>query len=429
MQSFASPVCVLKVSSLIFIFFLNGLILGAQPPSRAELQSRKNQLLKEIEAANKELKATGKSLESITFALKQLDRKIALREALIVNYQKEIALLSRKIDSCLIITGQLESRLEKIKADYARMVATEYKLLSHSDERLYLLAARDLNDAYLRRSYFRSMRNYRRWMATEITQRQAELAEALDVLRRSRQEAAEALKAQEMQKAFLAAEMAEKQKLAAQLKAREKEIRQTIARKEKERKELEARIKKLIEEEIAAERRRAEARAAKERARRNETGSPVASAARKPPELRATPEAAELSGAFENNRGRLPWPVERGALGSGFGIQAHAYLKNVSVRNDGIDILAPGGAPVRAVFRGTVSGVFPVHGFGNVVIIRHGEYLTVYANLDKVSVGKGTAVSARQTIGYLPIGEGHVTMNFQIRRGTEPLNPLHWLQQ
>lgn len=411
------------------ILAFTGLLLQAQAPSRTELQNRKNQLLKEIEAANKELKATGKSLESIGFALKQLDKKIALREALIANYQKEIALLNRKIDSCLVITGHLEKRLDKIKQDYARMVVTEYKLLSHSDERLYLLAARDLNDAYLRRSYFRSMRNYRRWMATEITQRQAELAEALDVLRLSRQDAAEALKAQEMQKSFLAAEMAEKQKLAAQLKAREKEIRQMIARKEKERKELEARIKKLIEEEIAAERRRAEARAAKERARRNETAATSAVSPRKTPELRATPEAAELSGAFESNRGRLPWPVERGALGSGFGVQAHAYLKNVSVRNDGIDILAPGGAPVRAVFKGTVTGVFPVQGFSNVVIIRHGEYLTVYANLDKVTVSKGTAVSARQTLGYLPSGEGHVSMNFQIRRGTEPLNPLSWLQQ
>lgn len=407
---------------------MSGLFVQAQAPSRAELQNRKKQLLKEIEAANKELKATGKSLESIGFALKQLDKKIALREALIANYQKEIALLNRKIDSCLVITGLLESRLEKIKADYARMVVTEYKLLSHSDERLYLLAARDLNDAYLRRSYFRSMRNYRRWMATEITQRQAELAEALDVLRRSRQEAAEALKAQEAQKAFLAAEIAEKQKLAAHLKAREKEIRQTIARKEKERKELEARIKKLIEEEIAAERRRAVARAAKERTRRNEIAGSSAAPPRKTPELRATPEAAELSGAFESNRGRLPWPVERGALGSGFGVQAHAYLKNVSIRNDGIEILAPAGAAVRSVFKGTVTGVFPVQGFGNVVIIRHGEYLSVYANLDKVTVSKGTAVSARQTLGYLPSGEGHVSMNFQIRRGTEPLNPLSWLQ-
>ncbi|MCS6978622.1 MAG: peptidoglycan DD-metalloendopeptidase family protein [Flavobacteriales bacterium] len=401
-----------------------------QTGSRAELQRRQNQLLKELETANKELKATGKSLEAVSQTMRQLDKKIGLREALIANYQKELGLLHRKIDSCALVAGHLENRLESIKKDYARMVVTEYKMLSPHDESLYLLAARDVNDAYLRRSYFKAMRNYRRYLAAEVTQKQAELADVLDVLRRARQEATDALRQQEMQKAYLAAEMAEKQKLAAQLKSREKEIRQLIAKKEKERRELEARIKKLIEEEIAAEKRRAEARAAKEKARRpaSEAPSPP-KGERRPAELRATPESAELSDAFENNRGRLPWPVERGAVASGFGVQAHAFLRNVQVRNDGIDIAAPAGATVRSVFKGTVTGVFPVQGFGNVVILRHGEYLTVYANLDKVHVARGAQVSARQALGSLPTGDSQTTMNFQIRQGAQALNPLSWLQQ
>ncbi|MCS6982069.1 MAG: peptidoglycan DD-metalloendopeptidase family protein [Flavobacteriales bacterium] len=412
---------------LILSFFYYHYSVWGQ--NRLQLQEQRNRLLKDIELANQQLRSTSKTLEGINRSLQHLEKKIALREALILTYQNELALLNKRIDSGMVVAGALEKKLNRIKEDYAQLVRTEYKLLNGAAENLYLLAARDFNDAYLRRSYFRSMRNYRRWLAQEIAKEQAVLADVLDALRKIRQEKALALQQEQVQRNLLAAEQAEKEKLKAQLRSRERELRQLIARKEKERRQLEVKIKKLIEEELAAERRKAEARARKEKNR--SAGPPDV---RKPSEttrplgLRATPDAMELSGAFENNKGRLPWPVEKAALAAGFGVQAHAFLRNVTIKNDGVDIAAPPGAPVRAVFRGQVSGVFPVQGFDNVVILRHGEYLTVYANLHQVTVTKGMQVEARQILGRLPsIGQDIVTMNFQVRKGAMPLNPLQWL--
>jgi len=269
-------------------------------------------------------------------------------------------------------------------------------------------------------------------LASEIIEKQAELSEILDELRKARQESQEALKQQELQKSFLNSELKEKENLLRELKSKEKELKQILARKEQERKQIETRIRKIIEEEIAMEKRRAEAKVkektyAKKINESRESEKISSSSPRS--ELRLTPEAAELSDAFENNKGRLPWPVERGAIISGFGVQSHAYLKNVTIKNDGIDISTTAGAQIRAIFKGIVSGIFSVQGFGNVVIIRHGEYLTVYANLSQVTIQKNNQVSARQVIGTLPTGKEQATLNFQIRKGTTPLNPISWLAQ
>ena len=397
-----------------------------------QLEKKKNELLIEIEKTNKDLKNTGKTLDATMRFLQQLEKKIKLRENLISNYQSEILLINKKIDSCVRITGNLEYQLERIKNDYMNAVLLEYKLASGMNENLFLFAAKDINDAYFRKQYFKSMRNYRRWLASEIIEKQAELSEILDELRKARQESQEALKQQELQKSFLNSELKEKENLLRELKSKEKELKQILARKEQERKQIETRIRKIIEEEIAMEKRRAEAKVkektyAKKINESRESEKISSSSPRS--ELRLTPEAAELSDAFENNKGRLPWPVERGAIISGFGVQSHAYLKNVTIKNDGIDISTTAGAQIRAIFKGIVSGIFSVQGFGNVVIIRHGEYLTVYANLSQVTIQKNNQVSARQVIGTLPTGKEQATLNFQIRKGTTPLNPISWLAQ
>jgi septal ring factor EnvC (AmiA/AmiB activator) len=148
----------------------------------------------------------------------------------------------------------------------------------------------------------------------------------------------------------------------------------------------------------------------------------------KPVNLNVTPETKELSDQFEGNKGRLPWPVEKGTISGGFGITAHPYLKGVTIKNDGVDISTSQGAEVRAVFKGKVSGVFAVQGYGKVIILRHGEYLTVYSNLAEVAVSKDASVSLKQKLGRVETSDnGKTFINFQIRKGSLTLNPQSWL--
>jgi len=144
--------------------------------------------------------------------------------------------------------------------------------------------------------------------------------------------------------------------------------------------------------------------------------------------MTVTPETRMKSASFEGNKGNMPWPVEKGAITGRFGVQPHPYLKNVTVKNDGVDITAPAGSPARAIFDGEVSGIFAVDGYGKVVILRHGEYYTVYSNLSEVNVKKDTKVSAKQKIGSIMTAEnGKSVINFQIRKGSATLNPSLWL--
>ena len=410
---------------------------------KAKLEKEKKRLLTDITATGKLLKETEKNKEAALQRAGLLNTKIQQRNSLIVTYQKEVSFLDTRITENKREIGRLEEQLSALKTAYKKMIFYAYKNREGTDHLLYILASDDVNKAYRRFNYFKQVTDFRRSKADKIKAVRTGITKVTERLEADRSEKGELLAAETGQRQMLESEKKEQEILAAQLKGKEAELRKKIEKNERERLALEEKIKKIIAAEIEAERKRAEEKARKEAERKAAASKPASTGTKpagpgtttkpattttKPVELTVTPETRALSNSFEGNKGALPWPVEKGAITGNFGTHPHPVLKNVSVKNDGIDITAPAGSDARAVYGGTVSGVFPVEGYGNVVIVRHGEYLSVYSNLSTVYVSRDQKIKAKDRIGKIETGEnGKAVMNFQIRKGSAILNPSGWL--
>jgi septal ring factor EnvC (AmiA/AmiB activator) len=397
---------------------------------KAKLEQQKKKLMSDISATNKLLKETEKNKEAALQRAGLLNTKIQQRNTLINTYRSQIAFLEGQINQNRKEISELENQLNAMKSSYSRMIFLAYKNRESYDNIMYILAADNINLAYRRFNYFKQASDFRRLKAQKIRYVREGIAKVTHELEQDRIQKARLLEEETGQRQLLESEKKEQEVLIAQLKGKEAELKKRIEKNERERINLEAKIKKIIDAEIAAEKKRAEEKARKDAEKKAAVSKPSTKpgTTAKPVVMNVTPETRALSNSFEGNKGALPWPVEKGAITGNFGAHPHAVLKNISVKNDGIDITAPAGSSARAVFPGTVSGVFPVEGYGNVVIIRHGEYLTVYSNLADVSVSKDQNVKAKDKIGNIEISEnGKCVMNFQIRKGSEILNPSVWL--
>ena len=218
------------------------------------------------------------------------------------------------------------------------------------------------------------------------------------------------------------------------LKKKEKTLKKDLEKKRADARKLDGSIQRVIEREIAKERSRAEAKSkAKSEAERKKAvsaGKPVPETP-KEPEMRVTTETRALSGKFESNKGRLPWPVDRGVISESFGTHPHPVLKGISTNNNGINISTSAGASVKSIFAGEVSGVISIPGANMAIIIKHGEYLTVYSNLASASVSKGQKVSARQSIGVADRDDSgnKSEAHLEIWKGKTKLNPADWISR
>jgi septal ring factor EnvC (AmiA/AmiB activator) len=421
-----------------------------KPPvsEKSKLEQQKKRLVNDISATGKLLKETEKKHDAALQRAGLLSTKIQQRNALIVTYATEVELLDTKITENRREINRLENNLQALKSSYKKMVFHAYKNRESTDQLLYLLAAENINTAYRRLNYFKQVGEFRKLKAEKIKSVKSGITQAVETLEADKASKTTLLTAETDQRKMLESEKKEQEVLATQLKGKEAELKKKIDKAEGERVNLEARIRKIINDEIEAERKRAEAKAladakkkadaaakanATKPATSTNTNTNAGTTAAKPAApkevvMTVTPETRALSNSFEGNRGVLPWPVEKGAISSNFGTHPHAVLKNITVKNDGIDITAPSGSSARAVFGGTVSGIFSVEGYGRVVIIRHGEYLTVYSNLSDVSVSRDQKIKAKDRIGDIETAEnGKSVMNFQIRKGASILNPSGWL--
>lgn len=437
--------------SLLWVFCTLAVLAGTVPAlaqsskkkkqkvsEKSKLEQQKKRLVNDIAATGKLLKETEKKHDAALHRAGLLSTKIQQRNALIATYATEVELLDTRITENRREINRLETNLEALKGSYKKMVFYAYKNRESADQLLYILAAENMNTAFRRFNYFKQVSEFRKLKAEKIKTVREGITQATLQLETDRNEKHTLLSAETNQRKQLESEKKEQETIAVQLKGKEAELRKKIEKNERERLNLEARIKKIIEAEIEAERKRAEekarkAAAAKPASKPATSGSSGGSSTAKPPAekpvvMTVTPETRAVSNSFEGNRGVLPWPVEKGAISSNFGTHAHPVLKNVTVKNDGIDISAPSGSDARAVYGGTVSGVFPVEGYGNVIIIRHGEYLTVYSNLSQVYVARDQKVKAKDRLGKIETNDtGKSVMNFQIRKGSAILNPSGWL--
>ncbi len=379
--------------------------------SKEELEKKRKQLLQEIEDAQDQLNETRKNKNASLSEVYALKQKINARQKLIANYNSQI----RNLDDDILLNYKtvksLQIRIDSMKAEYARLIVRAYKSKGDVDKLLFLFSSKDFNDAFRRIKYLQKYSDYRLQQARKIKETQVDLGMKIKVLDSEKQEKQELLVTQNQQKVQLEEEHKAKNQVVQKLKSQESELMQKI----KDKKKSAAKLNKIIEDIIRKE---------IEEARKNTNATSTSSKT-----IALTPEARALSDNFAGNKGSLPWPVERGVITEQFGTHPHEVLDNVMVNNNGIDIKTQPGAAVRAVFEGTVVKVFFNPSFQKGVIISHGEYFSVYSNLEDVTVQKGDKVKTKQTIGkvYTQPDENKTEVHLEIWKNFEKTNPESWI--
>ena len=409
--------------------------------SKKQLQSEITSLQKEISTANQLLKKTSKDKEMTLNEVNLLDKKIKQREKLIKAYNEQIAVLDEEISQGQSSIKTLNTDLGKLQKEYAKMISFAYKNRSHYDRLAFIFASDDFNQAFSRLRYIRQFSDARKVKMEQISSTQRQISNALEASQQAREEQTALLKDEKAQQDALKGEKDDLNKQVASLKKKEGSIQQDIKNKQQQAQKLQKAIDDIIAEEIRkanaeAERKRKEA----EKAKANKEKSKAAPTTTKPTPTTApakekgmalTPSEKTLSNNFVGNKGKLPWPVERGVISSTYGKHASVVSDKVTITNNGIDIATTEGAKARAVFDGEVASVTKLSGANTVVIIRHGEYFTVYSNLENVTVKRGDKVKTKQNIGtvHTNMTEGKTELHFELLKEQNRQNPSNWLSK
>ena len=409
--------------------------------SKKQLQSEISSLQKEIATANQLLKKTKKDKEMTLNEVNLLDKKIKQREQLIKAYNEQIAVLDEEINAGQSNIKTLNSDLSKLRKEYAKMLTFANKNRSHYDKLGFVFASKDFNQAFRRLRYIREFSDARKIKMDQIASTERRISGEVEASQQAREEQAALLKDEKNQQDALKKEKEELNGQVAKLKKKEGNLQQDIKNKQQQTQKLQKAIDDIIAEEIRkanaeAERKRKEeakkkAAANKDKGKTTTTTTPSTAAPSKEKGMALTPEEKTLSTSFVSNKGKLPWPVERGVIASSYGKHASVVSSKVTVTNNGIDIATTEGAKARAVFDGEVASVAKLVGSNTVVIIRHGEYFTVYSNLENVTVKRGDKVKTKQNIGTVHTNknENKTELHFELLKEQSRQNPANWLSK
>ncbi len=476
----------MRITAFIICLLLS-MPLFAQQPTAAELEKRRQSILESIKQTEQLLEATKNDKNATMGQLRALKSKLAERQRLINNINEEIAHINNNIENSTREVSTLKQNLEVLKLRYAQSVRYAYRSRSSYDMLAFLFSSRDFNEALRRMKYLKKYREYRKQQADKIRVTQGVIVEKINVLNTEKSQKDMLLTTEQQQKQEIQKETNETNSVVLELKGREKQLMSQIEKDRRTAKQLDKVVADIIRREMEIARKKAEEEArrrAEEEKRKQEeakraalaaqnagkmnvttgsgtkpvegpgtannnkpnTGSTIKPATNNtggqqssvPPPARTvvpknydyslTPEANALSNSFETNRGRLPWPVEKGFIAQGFGKYKHAVAQKVEMENYGIDISTAHGTTARAVFEGTVANVFYIAGRNWNVLISHGKYYTLYSMLSKPTVEKGQTVRTKQPVGTVSMNdEGESIMNFQIWKDGVKLNPETWI--
>lgn len=379
-----------------FIFALSGF-----SQTQSQLSTQITQLEKEIAYTNELLNTTLKSSADSYYKIDLIAKQVSRHEKVLTSIQQEINNINRDIDSKQLEIRKKEAELSALKEDYAKMIYYANRNRNNYDKLMFIFASEDFNQAYKRLKYFEQYSQYRKNQVKLINEQQLILDNHIQQLEKDRVEKMSLRLKETQTKENLNHQKVEQQRGLNRLKSKEKNLKSELQKKERQKDALKKEIAKLIARE-----------------------------AEKMKKFAQTPEELALSGDFENNQGKLPWPVERGVLFSSFGEHAHPYIKGIKTRNDGIDIATDEGSQARAVFEGEVRSIISVPGTPNyAILIKHGNYFTLYSNITKAYVSPGQKVKARQNLGviYKDPSDQSTKLQFQLWKSTTKMNPVNWL--
>ena len=407
-----------------------------------ELEGKRGALQKQIAETESILQNTKKDVGSQLNGLAALTGQIEERKRYILAINNDVETIERELVSLNRQLNSLEKDLKEKKKKYEASVQYLYKNKSIEEKLMFIFSAKNLGQTYRRMRYVREYATYQRLQGEEILKKQEQIRKKKAERQQVKAAKEGLLKERENEKAKLEAQEKEKRTLVANLQKKQKGLQSEVNKKRREANQLNARIDRLIAEEIERARKRAaeEARreaAARKKADTNGKGASKTGTAAKPKSepldaLTMSKADRELSGSFVANRGKLPMPISGPyIITSRYGQYSVEGLRNVKLDNKGIDIQGKPGAQARAIFDGKVAAVFQLNGLFN-VLIRHGNYISVYCNLSSASVKSGDTVSTKQSIGQIfsdGADNGRTVLHFQLRREKEKLNPEPWLNR
>ncbi|WMW78068.1 peptidoglycan DD-metalloendopeptidase family protein [Flavobacterium sp. 20NA77.7] len=419
-----------KIFPILFVLLFS-FMSYAQEDEQQKLEKRKEQLQRELEEKRARYLAEKKKEKNVLKEIAKQDEQIKISEKIINTISKQTRLLSDDIYLTQLEINKMNKELVVMKEDYAKMIVKSYKSRSDQSKIMFILSSSSFLQAYKRIQYMKQYAGYRKMQAEEIKIKQQKLAGAVEHLQGKKKEKEVVLV--ENTKAKQEHELLKKEKVqtAKQIQKGKKELAAEIEKIKKESKDIDRKIKKMIADAIAAaNKRNAEkakaAAAASGKTTTTTTTKPVAVSSTK---IDLTPEGQIASDNFKSNKGRLPWPVEKGFISLGYGDQAHPVHKNLTIHNSGIDITTDAGASARAVFSGEVTNIQVSQTTGTyTVLVIHGDFFTAYSNLSSVSVSKGQKVSAKQALGKIKTNaSGATVLKFLVNQNTTTLNPKSWI--
>jgi len=369
------------------------------------LEIKRKKLEGEIAYTNKLLKETKSSKNTTVNQLRLLDAKINTRVDLLATLNSEVYYLNNKIEDTEDVLFILDEELVILKEKYIEIARHAFKYKSSYNKLIFLFSADDINQAYQRMRYLDQISSYIRNEAERIKKIESEKSIVLAKLNSEKVKKSNLQSEEQSEILELEKEQAQKTIIKANLQSKEKKLRTSIKEKEKQKRKLTSQIKKIITAEIALK-------------KDKKTGKTYA----------LTPSEKKLSSSFVANKGSLPWPTQRGVISETYGVHNHPVLKRVKTKNNGINIVTAKNSEARAVFSGKIVSITKISATNLAVIIKHGEYFTVYSNLDKVYVAKGDEVKTKETIGQIHTDlKGKTELHFEIWKGTLKQNPAYWV--
>ena len=429
-----------QIKRFIIILILSIIVLpfNLYSQDRNKLEKEKIKLEKEIASMNKILNETKKTKKMSTSELRVLEKKIAQRKKLIKNINSQMGMLNNEIKSTQQSIGELCKEIAVLKESYAQMLRYAQKNKTNTDKLLFIFSSKDYKEAYQRYIFFRQFGDLQKEKLTQIQSKTNELSKRTNELELKRNNQEKLLQQELKNSNALDKEKKEKQKTVNQLQKKEKQLAKNLQDKQKQVKKLQQQIDNAIAAEVKKQQELA-AKKKKQMEAKSTSGNSkevaankaaIETAKKKNYTIATTPEEVALSSSFEANKGKLPWPTSQGVIVSQYGVHKHPEVKGAVIENKGIDVRTTKGSSVRSIFKGEVSRIAKGPNGLLVVIIRHGEYMSVYANLKSVSVKNGQKVDTKQTIGIVSTNEDGVSeYKFQIFKGTHHLNPSIWLSK
>lgn len=403
------------------LLFLLAFTLGVAQPSdkQRQLEEQKQQIQKEIATFRQLLQNETKKEKSVLNEIEAQKARIRLSEKLISTTAKQMRLLDDDIYLTQLEINKLNRELNVLKEDYAKMIVKSYKSRNDQSRVMFVLSSQNFLQAYKRIQYMKQYAGFRKMQGDEIQEKQENLKQAVTRLEAGKREKQKVLAESEAEKKELEIQKQEQEKLVKLIQKDKKKYAADINKKQQEAKAIDAQIKKLIAEAIAEANRKNAAK----------TGTKAPTGAEASSKFVLTPEGKIVSDNFKANKGKLPWPVEKGYVFNKFGIRPHPTEKNLTINNSGVEIATESGSNARAVFEGEVLQIQVIKGTNRkIVIIQHGDFMTIYQNLETVNVRTGDKVSFKQNLGRIATdASGKAIIKFLITQNVTTLNPELWL--